>query len=161
VVCAGSGARARQFIKRWAATARAGPRAFPINAGAEAQTSSRWLAASVRASAPTLMPLRVSVLRPVQAPASQQRQVTSGSLPCGPATYMGGHARRSPASTPTQPGPNLGQGCVGLDASVWMHRTAGDGTGDAPVRSDQFGHVRTRCVGPLEMPNLLLPPYRI
>jgi hypothetical protein len=39
VVCAGSGARARQLIKFWAATTRAGPRAFTINAGAEAQAS--------------------------------------------------------------------------------------------------------------------------
>jgi hypothetical protein len=39
-VC-GSGTGARQLIKCWATTAQAGPRAFAINTGAEAQTSSR------------------------------------------------------------------------------------------------------------------------
>jgi hypothetical protein len=46
VVCAGSSARACQLIKRWAATARTGPRAFAINAGTEAQASSRRSVAS-------------------------------------------------------------------------------------------------------------------
>jgi hypothetical protein len=46
VVCAGSGARARQLIKRWTGTARAGSRAFAINADAEAQASSRRSAAN-------------------------------------------------------------------------------------------------------------------
>jgi hypothetical protein len=41
----GSDASAHQLIKPWAATARAGPCAFSINAGAEAQTSSRQSAA--------------------------------------------------------------------------------------------------------------------
>jgi hypothetical protein len=41
-------------------------------------------AASARASAPALMLLRIPSSRSVQTPARQQRQVTSGSLPCGP-----------------------------------------------------------------------------
>jgi hypothetical protein len=41
----GSGARASQLINNWAATARAVPRGFSINAGAEAQASSRRSAA--------------------------------------------------------------------------------------------------------------------
>jgi hypothetical protein len=44
-VC-GSGARARPLIKRRAATARAAPRGFVINADAEAQALSRRSAAS-------------------------------------------------------------------------------------------------------------------
>jgi hypothetical protein len=35
-----SGARARQIIKRWAATAHAAPRGFAINTAVEAQASS-------------------------------------------------------------------------------------------------------------------------
>jgi hypothetical protein len=49
-------------------------------------------------------------------------------------------------------GVNLDQGWVGPDASVWMLRTAGEGAGDASVRSDHFARAWTRCVGPLEMP---------
>jgi hypothetical protein len=65
VGCSGgvSGARALPLIKRWAATARATPRGFAINAGAEAQAPSRRSAASTRASAPALMPLRVPASR--------------------------------------------------------------------------------------------------
>jgi hypothetical protein len=44
--CDASGARASQLIKRWAATARAAPRGFAINADAEAQASSRRSAAN-------------------------------------------------------------------------------------------------------------------
>jgi hypothetical protein len=42
-----------------------------------------------------------------------------------------------------KPGTNLGQGWVGPDTSVWMHRTPGESTDDASVRSDQF-----RCARP-------------
>jgi hypothetical protein len=42
--------------------------------------------------------------------------------------------------------------CVGPDASVRMRRTAETCATDAPVRLDQFGHSRTRCVGTLKMP---------
>jgi hypothetical protein len=81
-----------------------------------------------------------------------QHPVISGSLPCGPATYARGHAHRVPASVPTQTWPKfkpgMGRtGCIDLVAS-----SRGEGAGDAPVRSDQIGCTRTRCVDPLEMP---------
>jgi hypothetical protein len=150
-----SGARARQLTKRWAAIARVGPRAFAINAGAEAQASPRQSATSARASGSALMPLRVASSRPVQELGRQQRQVTSGSLPCGPTVYAGGHARCQPASALTQTwskfGPGMGRaGRASPDAS---HRW--EDAGDVPERSDQIGRTRTRCVGPLEMASML------
>jgi hypothetical protein len=42
-----------------------------------------------------------------------------------------------------KPGANFGQGWVRSDASVWMCHTAGEGAGDALVRSDQFGRALT------------------
>jgi hypothetical protein len=51
-----------------------------------------------------------------------------------------------------KPVANLGRGWIGPDALVQMRRTVGADAGDASVRSDHFGHARTRCVGPLEMP---------
>jgi hypothetical protein len=105
----------------------AAPRDFAINVGVEAQASSRWSAASARASAPTLMSLRVSTARPVQAPAPQQRQVTSLPLPCGPTMLVGGHTRRSPVFGATQTcckfRPEMGRtGHVGSVASHWIVR---------------------------------------
>jgi hypothetical protein len=84
------------------------------------------------------MSLRVSASRPVQAPACQQRQVTSGLLPRGPTAYTGGHARRMPVSTPMHTWRKLGLGMdraghVGPDASHrWRRWLRAD-----PVRSVQ------------------------
>jgi hypothetical protein len=89
-----SGARARQLIKRWAATAPQGIGHSP------SMPAQKLRSRRVGQRPPVLMPLRVSSSRPVQAPTRQQRKVTSGSLPCGPMAYAGGHSRRPPASTP-------------------------------------------------------------
>jgi hypothetical protein len=51
-----------------------------------------------------------------------------------------------------KPDQNLSQGWVGPDASIRLRRPAGEGATHTPIRSDQFRHARTRCVGPLEMP---------
>jgi hypothetical protein len=45
-------------------------------------------------------------------------------------------------------GPNLGQGWVKPDGSVRMRRTAGEGVGDALVRSDQIGRPWADANGP-------------
>jgi hypothetical protein len=165
-----SGARARQPIKRWSATARAGPRAFAINAGAEAQELPADRPADrhddARASAPALMPLRVSESHPVQAPAHQQRQVTSGSLPYGPTAYTGGHARRPSASAPMQTwrkfGPGIGRvGRVGPDTShrwedattCWSNRTNSDTSEhnvSAPLEMPKRPNARVRTYGIFE-----------
>jgi hypothetical protein len=73
----GSGARTRPLIKRWAATARASPRGFAINAGAEAHAPSGRSAANARASAPTFMPLRVPASHAAQASASSHIYFTA------------------------------------------------------------------------------------
>jgi hypothetical protein len=105
-----------QLIKALAATARAGPSAFTINASAEAQ----------------VLPLRGQCRR-------QQNLVTSDWLACGPAAHIGGHARRLPLSGPTQTWPKFepGMGQAGCVGSVALPHWRGRNPHAGPVRSIQ------------------------
>jgi hypothetical protein len=117
------------------------------------------------------MPLRVSSSRPVQAPARQQRQVTSRSLPCRPVVYAEGHMRHPRVHADEiwpKFGPRMGRaGRVGPDASCrWGGHRRHAGlvgpvqTGAGPMRrptGDALNKTLVVLIPKVESPEKLAP----
>jgi hypothetical protein len=98
--------------------------------------------------------------RRVQCRRQPTGQVTSGSLPCRPTTYVGGHVRRPPASTPMQTwrkfGPGMGRfGCVAPLGRVLVTRRSGRTSLDTRGcdASARWRCPKSCCTLPLPGPN--------
>jgi hypothetical protein len=103
-VVSGSDASTRQLIKPWAATARAGPSAFAINAdtaGGIASVGGQRLSFYAGIDANCVLSLRGHYMR-------QQRLIVSRWLPCGPMHTREATRVIHPRSDRRKPSLNLG-----------------------------------------------------